>query len=35
VNIEYCYSATPPKANKGLIILRVSDANKALKALKA
>lgn len=33
VNIEYCYCATPPDAKKGLLILRVSDAKKALKAL--
>jgi hypothetical protein len=33
VNIEYCYSATPPNAKKGLLIMRVSDPVKALKAL--
>ncbi len=33
VNIEYCYSATPPEAKKGLMILRVSNAAKALKVL--
>ena len=33
VNIEYCYSATPPDAKKGLMIMRVSDAKKALKVL--
>lgn len=33
VNIEYCYCATPPDARKGLLILRVSDARKALKVL--
>ncbi len=33
VNIEYCYSATPPDAKKGLMILRVSNPTKALKAL--
>ena len=33
VNIEYCYSATPPDARKGLMILRVSNPAKALKAL--
>ena len=33
VNIEYCYSATPPEAKKGLMIIRVSDPVKALKAL--
>ena len=33
INIEYCYCATPPDARKGLLILRVSDAKKALKVL--
>jgi len=33
VNIEYTYCATPPDAKKGLLILRVSDAKKALKVL--
>ena len=33
VNIEYAYSATSPSSKKGLLILRVSDAKKALKAL--
>jgi hypothetical protein len=33
VNIEYCYCATPPDAKKGLLVLRVSDAKKALKVL--
>src|SRR5204863_9538276 len=33
INIEYCYSATSPDAKKGLLILRTSDANKALKVL--
>ncbi|MEO6034252.1 MAG: ACT domain-containing protein [Verrucomicrobiota bacterium] len=33
VNIEYAYSATSPLAKKGLLILRVSDAKKALKVL--
>jgi hypothetical protein len=33
VNIEYCYSATPADAKKGLMIMRVSDAPKALKVL--
>jgi hypothetical protein len=33
VNIEYCYSATSPDAKKGLLILRVSNPTKALKAL--
>ena len=32
-NIEYCYCATPPEAKKGLLILRVSNAKKALKVL--
>jgi hypothetical protein len=33
VNIEYAYCATPPDAKKGLLILRVSDARKAMKLL--
>ena len=33
INIEYCYSATPPDAKRGLLILRVSNPTKALKAL--
>ena len=33
VNIEYCYSATPPDVKKGLLILRVSNPAKALKIL--
>ena len=33
VNIEYCYCATPPDARKGLLILRVSNAAKALSVL--
>jgi len=33
INIEYCYCATPPNAKKGLMIMRVSDAKKALKTL--
>ncbi len=33
VNIEYAYCATPPDAKRGLLILRVADAKKALKAL--
>jgi len=33
INIEYCYSATSPDAKKGLLIVRVSDAKKALKVL--
>ncbi len=33
INIEYCYSATSPNSKKGLMIMRVSNAQKALKAL--
>lgn len=33
INIEYAYCATHPTAHKGLLILRVSDPKKALKAL--
>lgn len=33
INIEYAYCATPPDAKKGLVILRVTDAKKALKVL--
>jgi hypothetical protein len=33
INIEYCYSATPSNVKKGLLILRVSNAAKALKVL--
>ena len=33
VNIEYCYSATPADARNGLMIMRVSNPTKALKAL--
>ena len=33
INIEYCYSATPPDAKKGLLVLRVSNPPKALKVL--
>ena len=33
INIEYAYCATPPEARKGLLILRVSNAKKALKIL--
>jgi len=33
INIEYCYSATPAEAKKGLMILRVSNPTKALKVL--
>src|SRR5438552_1260236 len=33
VNIEYCYSATPADAKKGLLIMRVSNPSKALAVL--
>ena len=33
INIEYCYCATHPEEKKGLVILRVADAKKALKVL--
>jgi len=33
INIEYAYCATPPEAKKGSLILRVSDAKKAMKLL--
>jgi hypothetical protein len=33
INIEYAYCATAPEAKKGLLILRVSDARKAMKIL--
>jgi hypothetical protein len=33
VNIEYCYSATPAEAKRGLLVMRVSNPTKALKAL--
>jgi len=33
INIEYCYSATPAEAKKGLLVLRVSNPAKALKVL--
>jgi hypothetical protein len=33
INIEYAYCATPPEARRGLLILRVSNAKKALKVL--
>jgi hypothetical protein len=35
VNIEYVYLATSPKSNKGLMILRASDVEKAQRALGA
>ena len=34
VNIEYAYLAAGPKAAKGLIILRLSDVEKAQSALR-
>ncbi|MCX7872663.1 MAG: ACT domain-containing protein [Verrucomicrobiae bacterium] len=33
VNIEYCYCAASSGAKKGLLVLRVSNPQKALKAL--
>ena len=33
VNIEYCYSATPPESKKGMLIMRVSNPARALKVL--
>lgn len=33
VNIDYLYCSTARKANRGLLVLRVSDPSKALKAL--
>jgi hypothetical protein len=33
VNIEYCYCATGPDAKRGVIVIRPSNAKKALKAL--
>jgi hypothetical protein len=33
INIEYAYCATPPNAQKGLLIIRPSDAKRALKVL--
>jgi hypothetical protein len=33
VNIEYAYCATSPNAKQGLLVMRVSDAKKALKIL--
>lgn len=33
INIEYCYCATSPGAKKGLLILRTSNPQKALKIL--
>lgn len=33
INIEYAYCATAPTAKKGLLVLRTSNAKKALKIL--
>lgn len=33
INIEYAYCATAPDARRGLLVLRVSSARKALKVL--
>jgi len=33
INIDYAYCATPPDARRGLLVLRVSNAKKALKTL--
>ncbi len=33
VNIEYAYCATAPEAKEGLMVLRVSNARKAMKVL--
>ena len=33
VNIEYCYSATPADSKHGVMIMRVSNPTRALKAL--
>ena len=33
VNIEYCYGSGLPEAKKGLMVLRVDNARKALKLL--
>jgi hypothetical protein len=35
INIEYAYLASLPSAKKGLLIMRVSDAKKALRVLQA
>jgi hypothetical protein len=35
INIEYAYLASQPTAKKGLLIMRVSDPKKALRALTA
>lgn len=33
INIEYCYCATSPSSKRGLLIMRTSNAQKALKIL--
>lgn len=33
INVEYAYCATPPDSKKGLLVVRVKDAKKALKVL--
>ncbi|HXG47915.1 MAG TPA: ACT domain-containing protein [Methylomirabilota bacterium] len=33
INIEYAYCATPPEAKRGLLVMRVDHAKKALKVL--
>jgi hypothetical protein len=34
INIEYAYTATPPGATEGVMVLRVGDLKKAQRALK-
>ncbi len=34
MNIEYCYATAAPRSKKGVLIMRVSDPQKAMKALK-
>jgi hypothetical protein len=33
INIEYCYCATAPDARRGLLVLRLDNVKKAMKAL--
>ena len=33
INVDYCYCASGPKSRNGLLVLRVSNATKALKVL--
>ena len=35
INIEYCYMTTMPKSKKSLMVLRPSNAKKALKVLQS